>query len=90
MVDKAARKYASGHDLRRSFGNRWASRVKPPVLQRLMRHASIQTTLTYYVDLDADEVADGLWEAEKSVGNILGNNRPTGQIPKRRRVDVKP
>ena len=31
-------KFASCHDLRRSFGERWASRVMPPVLQELMRH----------------------------------------------------
>jgi integrase len=33
----------------------------PAVVQRLMRHASINTTMTYYVALDADEVADELW-----------------------------
>ena len=38
-------KYASAHDLRRSFGERWASRVMPNVLQELMRHENIQTTL---------------------------------------------
>ena len=31
-------KYASAHDLRRSFGFRWAMRVMPPVLMQLMRH----------------------------------------------------
>ena len=41
-------KYASAHDLRRAFGTRWASRVKPAILQRLMRHADIQTTLNVY------------------------------------------
>ena len=34
----------------------------PAVLQRLMRHASIETTMKYYVDLEADELADGLWD----------------------------
>jgi integrase len=58
-------KAASAHDLRRSFGTRWARRVMPAVLQRLMRHASIATTMTYYVDLDADEMADELWAAEE-------------------------
>jgi len=32
-------KYASAHDLRRSFGTRWAKRVMPVVLQKLMRHS---------------------------------------------------
>jgi len=50
--------FAGAHSLRRSFGTRWASRVKPAVLQKMMRHASIQTTLEYYVELDTDEVGD--------------------------------
>jgi integrase len=41
------------HDLRRSFASRYASEVPAPVLQRLMRHASIQTTLKYYTDIDS-------------------------------------
>jgi hypothetical protein len=35
--------------------------VKPATLQLLMRHRSIETTLKYYVEQDADEVADELW-----------------------------
>ncbi len=56
-------KYASAHDLRRSFGERWAVRVMPKVLQELMRHASIETTLKYYVGQNAQSTADLLWEA---------------------------
>ena len=51
-------KCASAHDLRRSFGDRWAERVMPPVLQKLMRHANIQTTLRYYVNKEAGDVED--------------------------------
>jgi integrase len=40
------------HDLRRSFGSRYAAVVPAQVLQRLMRHKSIQTTLDFYTDLD--------------------------------------
>ena len=36
-------KFASAHDLRRSFGERWASRIMPPDLMVLMRHESIET-----------------------------------------------
>ena len=61
MVNKAEEKYASAHDLRRSFGTRWANRVKPATLQLLMRHKSIETTLKYYVEQDADDVADELY-----------------------------
>ena len=35
--------------------------MKPVVLQKLMRHANIQTTLTFYVSLDSDDVASQLW-----------------------------
>ncbi|MCE5302850.1 MAG: site-specific integrase [Planctomycetaceae bacterium] len=54
-------KYASAHDLRRSFGSRWAKKVMPAVLQKLMRHESIDTTMGYYVDLDTDELAEDLY-----------------------------
>ena len=66
-------KYASAHDLRRSFGFRWAMRVMPAVLQQLMRHASIETTMKYYVGKNAEATADVAWEA---VGNTLGNTHP--------------
>ena len=50
-----------------------------------MRHSAIETTMRYYVDLDAVDVANGLWAAwgpgEKtetdsglSVGNGFGND----------------
>ena len=61
LVDKAKRKYASAHDLRRGFGTRWAKRVMPATLQLLMRHADIATTTGFYVGISADEVASDLW-----------------------------
>ncbi len=80
VVNAADGKTASAHDLRRTFGTRWAKRVMPAVLRKLMRHASIETTMGYYVDLDVDEMADDLWGgkwSEKTVsGNISGNIRP--------------
>jgi len=63
LVNSVENKFASAHDLRRSFGTRWSSRVKPATLQLLMRHASIETTLKYYVAQDADELAEELWAA---------------------------
>lgn len=62
VVNKGEGKFASAHDLRRSFGTRWSKRVMPIVLRKLMRHSSIETTLRYYVDQDADELAEGLWK----------------------------
>lgn len=40
-------KYASAHDLRRSFGERWAMLISSNALMKCMRHESIQTTLRY-------------------------------------------
>jgi len=68
-------KYASAHDLRRSFGERWAARIMPTDLMILMRHESIDTTLRYYVGRNAQNTAKTLWEAHKSAvsGNTFGN-----------------
>ncbi len=62
-LDPAKVKFASAHDFRRAFGERWATRVMPEVLQELMRHESIQTTLRYYVGRNAERTADACWEA---------------------------
>ncbi len=71
LTDRKGRvKYASAHDLRRSFGDRWARKVMPIVLKELMRHDSIETTLRYYVGLNAESTAEVLYQA---VGNSLGN-----------------
>jgi integrase len=67
VVNKEQDKYASAHDLRRAFGTRWASKVTPAVLQQLMRHASIETTLKYYVEQNSDVIAAEIWkQGEKS------------------------
>jgi hypothetical protein len=42
-----------------------------------MHHADIQTTMSYYVDLDAAEIADTLWkgfEAEKLTNSNTSGN----------------
>jgi len=56
-------KFASAHDLRRSFGERWAARVMPPQLMELMRHESIGTTMRFYVGRNAEKTADAAWAA---------------------------
>jgi hypothetical protein len=38
--------------LRRGFGSHYAEKVSAQVLQRLMRHASITTTMTFYANVD--------------------------------------
>lgn len=78
VVNAKTGKTASAHDLRRSFGTRWARKAMPALLRKLMRHANIQTTMQYYVDLDADEVADELWAKHsrltENASNINGNS----------------
>ncbi len=49
-------------DLRKTCGTRWALRVHPFALKAMMRHKSLETTMTYYVDLATDEVADQFWQ----------------------------
>ncbi len=67
-------RFASAHDLRRSFGERWASRIMPQVLMALMRHESIDTTMRYYVGRNANTTADTVWAAYKKQqeGTVLG------------------
>jgi integrase len=80
-ADPKKKKYASAHDLRRSFGDRWAARVMPAVLKELMRHESIETTLRYYVGANAERTAEVCWSAipgaaagyAAACGNGLGN-----------------
>ena len=57
VTDPATDKHATAHDLRRSFGTRWASRVMPADLKELMRHDSIETTMKYYVSQETDKLA---------------------------------
>ncbi len=61
VVNDEAEKFVSAHDLRRSFGQRWSVKVRPAVLRALMRHASIETTMRYYVSDDALSLGDELW-----------------------------
>ena len=46
------------HDLRKSFGARMSQHVTMADLQKLMGHASITTTATYYVAVPKD-LAEG-------------------------------
>ena len=61
-------KYASTHDLRRTFGERWAARIMPAQLRELIRHESIETTLRYYVGTNAERTADECWDAFDRAG----------------------
>jgi hypothetical protein len=90
VVDAAAGKFASAHDFRRAFGTRWARKLKPATLQLLMRHATIQTTMKYYVEIDADDVAAELWEVWKTVPPGCAPTRRLGQEKLLRETAVSP
>lgn len=62
VVSKQPRKFASAHDFRRSFGERWSGRVMPDVLRHLMRHEDIKTTYKYYVGRDSRRLAASVWD----------------------------
>jgi integrase len=71
-------KFASAHDLRRSFGTRWATRVMPATLQRMMRHADISTTMSFYADIDAKSVEEAIYatvESESKVDSFVDNGQ---------------
>jgi integrase len=78
--EKPGLKYASAHDLRRSFGDRWASRVMPQVLMELMRHETIETTMGYYVGKNAQATAAVLWKARGEAINISDNSSPKTNV----------
>ncbi|MBN2475289.1 MAG: site-specific integrase [Pirellulales bacterium] len=88
IVNKTDDKCATAHDLRRAFGTRWATKVKPAARRQLMRHESIDTTMRFYVDIDADDLADEL-RALHDQGRTLGPFPPAA--PQRiRRSSRKP
>ncbi len=76
IVDKRENRYVTAHDLRRSFGTRWAAKVKPATLRMLMRHRSVETTMKYYVDMDADDIGDELWQ-KAGLNNSINSRTPS-------------
>jgi len=74
-------KYASAHDLRRSFGDRWKDRVMPLVLQQMMRHEDLSTTLNHYTSRNADNTAEAIWAAYPE--GDTANQSDEEQLPQR-------
>jgi integrase len=54
-------RFASAHDLRRTFATRWAAKVRPMTLQRMLRHSDLSTTLRFYVGLAVEDIGAELW-----------------------------
>lgn len=62
-------KAASAHDLRRAFGRRWAAKVRPLTLQKMMRHRDFATTLRYYVGLDCEDAGAEIWSGQDAAAD---------------------
>jgi integrase len=62
----------SMHSLRKGFGCRFAGKVPAQVLQRLMRHADIKTTMAFYANVD-QAVEEAILGPQR---NSLRNIRP--------------
>lgn len=57
VTDERAERFATCHDCRRSFGDRWARKLMPADLKELMRHKSVETTMKYYVGRNVDDLS---------------------------------
>jgi hypothetical protein len=62
------------HTLRKGFGCRYAGKVPAQVLQKLMRHRNIKTTMDYYCNVD-----QAVMEAVLGIPNSLPNTRPSDE-----------
>lgn len=61
IVEETDEGHADLHALRHTFGTRLAEKGVPPAkLQRLMRHATYEMTMRYYVHLDVQSLDEGL------------------------------
>jgi integrase len=77
-------KWASAQDLRRAFAARLAHLVHPMQLMELMRHESLETTMRYYVGIQAIRTANDLWRALETESCDKSCDTPS-QPPNRRR-----
>jgi integrase len=69
----------SMHALRKGFGCRYAGKVPAQVLQKLMRHANIQTTVTYYTNVD--DAVEAAVLGEQGPRRNAGRNKPESDRP---------
>jgi len=68
VTNKSESRFATAHDLRRSFGTRWARKLTPAILRDLMRHSCVETTMKDYIDQSAEDVGDVLRTALSTNG----------------------
>jgi integrase len=80
---KAAGVKLTMHTLRKGFGCRYAGKVPAQVLQKLMRHQSIKTTMDYYANVD-----EAAMQAVLGQRNTLRNGERDGQQREERNRDA--
>jgi integrase len=51
---------ATPHDYRRTFASKWAMKVQPFILQKMLRHDSLTTTMLFYVNVQAEEASKAI------------------------------
>ena len=78
--------YASAHDFRRAFGDRWSRIVPPMILKDLMRHASVATTEQFYVGVNAKKTIEALREFKKA-SEVTLRLTPEGSSDPEKHVD---
>jgi integrase len=66
------------HSLRKGFGCRYAGKVPAQVLQRLMRHSNISTTMDFYANVDATLEEAVLGPKRNSSRNTRPTAEPVG------------
>jgi hypothetical protein len=70
----------SMHSLRKGFGCLYAGKVPARVLQRLMRHSNVQTTMAYYANVDEAAMNAVLGGKSNELPNTQGAGvRSTGR-----------
>lgn len=76
IVNHRPVKYASAHDFRRTFGERWRRRGLLPIdLMELMRHENIETTMAYYTEHNSRSTGKQLWEKFGPSGSNSGSSK---------------
>lgn len=81
IVNQKPLKFASAHDFRRSFGERWSTRVMPATLQAMMRHADISTTMKFYVGQNGQKAAADIYAAfSRNISAGVNTSLNTGHI----------
>lgn len=84
-ITGAGLKYASCHDLRRTFATKLAeSKVEEAIITKIMRHSSADVTRRYYISTRTQSDAGRLWE---SLGHMSVTQTVThGQEKDRERI----